>query len=136
MTARGHRGEAQRALHRRDAAPPPIDDYALIGNTCTAALVSRDGAVDWWCLPRFDSPACFAALVGGPEHGRWRIGRPARARVTRRYRDGTLILETEFRVGRAAARIVDCMALRNGRTDIVRIVEGYERRRAHGRSSS
>jgi len=109
---------------RRDAAPPPIDDYALIGNTRTAALVSRDGSVDWWCLPRFDSPACFAALLGGPEHGRWRIGPAARARVTRRYRDGTLILETEFRVGRAMARIVDCMALTPGRTDLVRIVEG------------
>jgi len=103
---------------------PPIEDYALIGNTRTAALVSRDGSLDWWCVPRFDSPACFAALLGGPEHGRWRIGPAGRARVTRRYRDGTLILETEFRVGHAAARIVDCMALTAGRTDLVRIVEG------------
>src|SRR5436309_296187 len=77
--------------------PSPIEDYALIGDCHTAALVARDGSMDWLCLPRFDSGACFAALLGTPEHGRWQIA-PAQTprRITRRYRPGTLILETEF----------------------------------------
>jgi GH15 family glucan-1,4-alpha-glucosidase len=108
----------------RNGKPTPIEDYALVGNTRTAALVSRDGSIDWWCVPRFDSPACFAALVGNREHGRFRIGPAGAARTTRRYVDDTLVLETEFRVGRAAARLIDCMAMLPGRTDIVRIVEG------------
>jgi GH15 family glucan-1,4-alpha-glucosidase len=74
-----------------------IEDYALIGDCQTAALVGRDGSLDWLCLPRFDSDACFAALLGKPENGRWRLA-PAGAikKITRRYRDGTLILETDF----------------------------------------
>ena len=75
-----------------------IEDYALIGDCETAALVSRDGSIDWLCFPRFDSPACFAALLGTPENGRWRIAPSAAMRsVTRRYRRDTLILETDFR---------------------------------------
>ena len=77
--------------------PLPIEDYALIGDCHTAALVGRDGSIDWLCFPRFDSGACFAALLGGPGHGRWLIAPAAEVRgVRRRYRDGTLILETEF----------------------------------------
>ena len=77
--------------------PLPIEDYALIGDCHTAALVGRDGSIDWLCLPRFDSGACFAALLGNPEHGRWLMAPAAEVRaVRRRYREGTLILETEF----------------------------------------
>src|SRR5688572_7259176 len=74
-----------------------IEDYALIGDCHTAALVSKAGSIDWLCLPRFDSGACFAALVGNPDHGRWIIA-PAdgASSVRRRYREGTLVLETEF----------------------------------------
>src|SRR5215213_7210011 len=74
-----------------------IEDYALLGDTFTAALVGRNGSIDWLCAPRFDSGACFAALLGGPENGRWRIAPAAEIRsVSRRYREGTLILDTEF----------------------------------------
>lgn len=74
--------------------PSKIEEYALIGDTHTAGLVSRDGSIDWLCLPRFDSAACFAALLGRPEHGRWLL-RPAGVvhRIHRRYRPGTLVLE-------------------------------------------
>ncbi len=76
---------------------PRIEDYAFIGDTETAALVSREGSIDWLCLPRFDSGACFAALLGTSEHGRWRIAPAApSARIERRYRDGSLVLDTEF----------------------------------------
>ena len=75
--------------------PLPIEDYALIGDCHAAALVGRDGSIDWLCLPRFDSGACFAALLGDPGHGRWLLAPAAQALgVRRRYRDGTLILET------------------------------------------
>src|SRR6202789_2491872 len=74
-----------------------IEDYALIGDCETAALVSREGSIDWLCFPRFDSPACFASLLGTPENGRWRIAATDRnARISRRYRADTLILETTF----------------------------------------
>src|SRR6516225_3574324 len=82
----------------RERAALPVEDYALIGDAHTAALVGRNGSIDWLCLPRFDSGACFAALLGDEGHGFWRIA-PAGGvgRVARRYRDGTLVLETEFR---------------------------------------
>ena len=109
--------------------PLPIEDYALIGDCHTAALVGRDGSIDWLCLPRFDADACFAALLGGPEHGRWLIA-PAGAtpaRTRRRYRDGTLILETTFETDEGVVRLIDCMPLSDQR-DILRIVEGVRGR--------
>jgi GH15 family glucan-1,4-alpha-glucosidase len=109
--------------------PLPIEDYALIGDCHTAALVGRDGSIDWLCLPRFDSGACFAALLGGPEHGRWSIAPVGEVRnVRRRYRDGTLILETEFETEDGAVRIVDCMPVSNERCDVVRLVVGLRGR--------
>jgi GH15 family glucan-1,4-alpha-glucosidase len=105
--------------------PLPIEDYALISDCHTAALVGRDGSIDWLCFPRFDSGACFAALLGEPKHGRWLIAPAVAARHTRhRYRDGTLILETEFETNEGAVRIIDCMPLSNDRWDVLRIVEG------------
>ena len=102
-----------------------IEDYALIGDTHTAALVGRNGSIDWLCLPRFDSAACFAALLGNDEHGRWLLC-PAETvrRTTRRYRGDTLILETEFETGNGAVRLIDCMPLRQGHPTVVRLVEG------------
>jgi len=109
--------------------PLAIEDYALIGDCHTAALVGRDGSIDWLCSPRFDSGACFAALLGTPEHGRWLIAPAAQASsVRRRYRDGTLILETEFETGEGAVRIIDCMPLANERWDVLRMVEGLRGR--------
>ena len=105
----------------------PIEDYALIGNCETAALVARDGSIDWLCWPRFDSGACFAALLGKPEHGRWQIA-PADsgAKVTRRYRDDTLVLETEFTTADGAVTLIDFMPLRDGgkSSEVVRLVMG------------
>ena len=105
--------------------PLRIEDYALIGDTETAALVGNDGSIDWLCLPRFDSAACFCALLGKPEHGRWQIA-PAGGlrRVTRRYRPGTLVLETDFETEDGVARIIDCMPPRDELPDIVRVVQG------------
>ncbi|HLK86449.1 MAG TPA: glycoside hydrolase family 15 protein [Candidatus Binataceae bacterium] len=104
-----------------------IEDYALIGNMHTAALVGIDGSIDWLCLPRFDSPACFAALLGTPDNGRWLIAPRAQAHQTcRRYRGESLILETEFRCAEGAVAVIDFMpvAERPHRVDLVRIVEG------------
>src|SRR5215208_4021941 len=105
--------------------PSKIEDYALLGDCETAALVARDGSIDWLCWPRFDSGACFAALLGGPEFGRWRVS-PADddARCRRQYREGTLILETEFECADGAVTLVDFMPPRDNRSDIVRIVIG------------
>src|SRR5258708_1563216 len=106
-----------------------IEDYGLIGDCHAAALVGRDGSIDWLCLPRFDSGACFAALLGGPEHGRWLIAPAAQApRVRRKYRDGTAILETELETETGAVRITDFMPLSSERWDVVRIVEGLRGR--------
>jgi GH15 family glucan-1,4-alpha-glucosidase len=101
-----------------------IEDYAIIGDCKSAALVGSDGSIDWLCWPRFDSAACFAALLGTPENGRWLIA-PALppVEVTRRYRPGTLILETEFKTETGAAAIVDFMPPADG-AELVRIVVG------------
>ena len=100
-----------------------IEDYALIGDCESAALVGRDGSIDWLCWPRFDSPACFAALLGDAQHGRWKIGCEART-TKRRYRPDTLILETEFETGTGAVTLVDFMPLRGTRSDLVRTLVG------------
>jgi GH15 family glucan-1,4-alpha-glucosidase len=106
-----------------------IEDYALIGDCETAALVGRDGSIDWLCWPRFDSAACFAALLGRPEHGRWRLSPAGKVSSTRRaYRKETLILETEFETAEGAVRLIDFMPVRNGASDLVRIVEGVRGR--------
>jgi GH15 family glucan-1,4-alpha-glucosidase len=106
-----------------------IEDYALIGDTHTAALVGSDGSIDWICLPRFDSAACFAALLGEPQHGRWLIA-PAEpvTRVTRRYRPGTLVLETEFTTASGVVRLVDCMPPVESIPNVLRQVEGVSGR--------
>jgi GH15 family glucan-1,4-alpha-glucosidase len=102
-----------------------IEDYAIIGDCETAALVSRAGSIDWLCWPRFDSPACFAALLGGTDHGRWRVApTDANARVTRRYRGETLILETEFETAEGSVLVIDFMPLRDGKSNVVRTVVG------------
>ncbi|MGH2836896.1 MAG: glycoside hydrolase family 15 protein, partial [Thermoleophilaceae bacterium] len=102
-----------------------IEDYGLIGNLRTAALVGRNGSVDWLCLPRFDSEACFAALLGDERHGRWLVAPAGGVRnVTRRYRPGTLVLETEFETEDGAVRLVDCMPPDGGAESLVRMVEG------------
>src|SRR5262249_18484825 len=105
--------------------PARIEDYALIGDLHTAALVSRDGSIDWLCLPRFDSGACFAALLGTPQHGRWRIAPRGDVRaIQRRYRDDTLVLETDFETADGTVRLIDFMPGREREPNLVRIVEG------------
>jgi GH15 family glucan-1,4-alpha-glucosidase len=105
--------------------PLPIEHYALVGDCHTAALVGNDGSIDWLCLPRFDSGACFAALLGGPEHGRWLLAPASRPhQVRRRYRGDGLILETQFDTDEGSVRVIDFMPLSDKRWDIVRIVEG------------
>ncbi len=106
-------------------APVKIEDYAVVGDTQTAAVVGRDGSIDWLCLPRFDSGACFAALLGTHEHGHWQIA-PARATPasSRRYRDDSLVLETTFATPEGTVRVIDCMPPRERDPDLVRLVEG------------
>jgi len=102
-----------------------IEDYALIGDCHSAALVGNNGSIDWLCFPRFSSGACFAALLGKPEHGRWLIAPVDDVRrVRRRYRDGSLILETEFETDEGSVRLIDFMPIGNQHGDVVRIVEG------------
>src|SRR5579863_2863661 len=109
--------------------PSRIEDYALIGDCYTAALVSRDGSIDWLCLPRFDSGACFAALLGGPEHGRWLVAPVGEAgRVERGYRPGTLVLDTTFHVDGGIATLTDCMPIRDRFPRVVRVVRGIRGR--------
>src|SRR5919106_3949414 len=102
-----------------------IEDYGVVGDTHTAALIGRDGSVDWLCFPRFDSAACFAALLGDEHHGRWLLA-PAGGvrRVSRRYRPGGLVLETDFETEDGTVRIVDCMPPRQKHPNLLRIVEG------------
>jgi GH15 family glucan-1,4-alpha-glucosidase len=103
--------------------PLHIEDYALIGNCETAALVGLDGSIDWLCLPRFDSAACFSALLGGPEHGRWLIAPTSDdVQITRRYLDSTLILETVFKTPQGSVSLIDFMYRRDGSSELVRIV--------------
>ena len=105
-----------------------IEDYGLIGNTRTAALVSRSGSIDWFCAPRFDSDACFTSLVGYDKHGRWSLRPTVEVRgVQQRYRDDTMILETEFMCDGGVVRLIDFMPV-GSRCDVVRIIEALEDR--------
>src|ERR1035441_707751 len=97
----------------------------MIGDCHTAALVSRQGSIDWLCLPHFDSPACFAALLGTAENGHWSISpaEPIR-KISRRYREGTLILETEFETDSGSVVLIDCMTPRSETPELLRVVLG------------
>ena len=102
-----------------------IEDYAIIGDTHTAALVGKDGSIDWLCLPRFDSEACFAKLLGDDKHGCWRISPVGDVeKVTRRYRGDSLVLETEIKTAGGVVRLIDCMPIREDNPAVVRLVEG------------
>jgi GH15 family glucan-1,4-alpha-glucosidase len=103
-----------------------IEDYALIGDLQTAALVERGGSVDWLCFPRFDSSSCFAALLGEPDHGRWLLAPVGDATSSRKYLHNTLVLETTWETPDGTVRVVDFMPPRGKAPDIVRIVEGVE----------
>ena len=105
--------------------PSRIEDYAIIADCRSLALVARDGSIDWLCLPRFDSDAFFAALLGTPDNGRWLLA-PAGGvkQVRRRYRDGTLILETEFETEEGSVTVVDLMPIYGEGTDVLRMVVG------------
>jgi GH15 family glucan-1,4-alpha-glucosidase len=117
--------QAQPVAPDADLQITPIEDYALIGNCHSAALVNRDGSIDWLCLPRFDSPACLAALVGKPDNGRWRIApHDAPVRIRRQYRRGTLVLETVFDTKDGSVALIDFMTATTGNSSLVRIVEG------------
>ncbi len=107
------------------ATHQPIESYALLGDLHTAALVSRCGSIDWLAFPRFDSGACFAALLGTPDNGMWQLGPAGGPECTRRrYRDDTLVLETEWETSSGVVRIIDFMPPRREAPDVVRIVEG------------
>jgi len=105
---------------------PWIEDYALIGDCETSALVGLDGSIDWLCLPRFDSDSCFAKLLGTEDNGFWRLSALKPCKQERRYRPGTLILETIFDAEQGKVRVTDFMPLKSGHSRIVRIVEGLE----------
>src|SRR4051794_18324171 len=102
----------------------PLEDYALIGDRHTTALVCRNGSIDWLCWPRFDSDACFAALLGDERNGRWLISPAHPARIARRYQTDTMVLETDFDTGPCAVRITDFMPLGSPSSALVRIVTG------------
>ncbi len=102
-----------------------IEDYAIIGSTTTVALVAKDGSIDWWCVPRIDAGACFAALLGGPEHGRWLVAPKGEVQATsRRYRTDTLVLETEYRTADGTVAVVDFQVPGPVNPTIFRVVEG------------
>jgi GH15 family glucan-1,4-alpha-glucosidase len=104
-----------------------IEDYAMIGNCRSAALVCRSGSIDWLCLPRFDSGACFAAILGTAEHGRWLLAPvDEKATSTRCYRDGGLVLETLWETATGKVRVVDFMPVHGRRVGVMRVVEGVE----------
>jgi GH15 family glucan-1,4-alpha-glucosidase len=119
-------------LHRKgfavinpDQTPAPIEDYALIGDCLTAALVSRAGSIDWLCLPRFDSAACFAALLGTRRNGHWLISPTDPApRITRRYLDGSMVLETLFETADGSVALIDFMPIGKNASSLIRLVEG------------
>src|SRR5690348_3574754 len=102
--------------------PARIEDYALIGDCETAALIGRDGSLDWLCWPRFDSPACFAALLGIEDHGHWSITPESTHQSNRQYRKDTLILETTFTTPQGEVTLTDFMPPRGQNSDLVRIV--------------
>ena len=103
----------------------PIEDYAMIGDCHTAALVSKNGSIDWLCFPHFDSAACFAALLGTPNHGHWSISPAEPIRdIRRHYREGTLILETEFETNSGSVVLIDCMMPRGDNPELLRLVIG------------
>ena len=106
---------------------PRVEDYAMIGDLQTAALIGRDGSIDWCCFPRFDSGACFARLLGDAGHGRWLLA-PASGitHATRRYRSDTLILESIYDCPEGRVRAIDFMPPRGDTPDIVRIVESLD----------
>ena len=107
----------------------PIEDYAVIGDTRTAALVGRDGSIDWLCVPRFDSAACFAAVLGDDSHGHWRLAPTAPGRATRRrYLGDSLVLETEFDTDDGTVRLTDWMPLDGEHPVVARLVEGVRGR--------
>ena len=108
----------------------PIEDYALVGNLSTAALIGRGGAVDWFCPPRFDAGACFAALVGDGGNGCWRLAPAGEHATSRRYLPDTLVLETVHETADGAVEVVDFMPYSgtNGTTDLVRLVRGRKGR--------
>ena len=107
----------------------PLEDYALLGDNRTAALVRRDGSIDWCCMPRFDSPACFAALVGSEDNGFWRLGAAdPKAKIARAYRENSMVLETTYDTGGGRARVVDAMVLEDNHVRIVRRVTGLKKR--------
>src|ERR1043165_8307831 len=106
-----------------------IEDYAFLSDTQTGALVGRNGSIDWLCFPRFDSGACFAALLANENNGRWQFWPRAKVkRVRRRYQPGTLILESEIETGSGVVRLIDFMPPRGTNPDIVRIIEGVRGR--------
>lgn len=109
-----------------EAVSTPIADYAALGDGRTVALVSRSGSVDWLCLPDLDSPACFAALLGTPDHGRWLLGVRGATQVSRRYVGDSFVLETTYRTAGGVARALDWMPTRDGRADISRKIEVLE----------
>ena len=113
------------ATARRTDGPLAIEDYALIGDCRTAALVGGNGSIDWLCWPRFDSGACFAALLGRSEHGRWQIGpSDPSPRVTRSHRDSTMVLETIFETKDGCVALIDFMPIGQSSSSVIRIVEG------------
>src|SRR3954468_4873590 len=102
-----------------------IEDYALIGDCQSAALVGCDGSIDWLCWPRFDSPACFAALLGSPDNGYWRVAPSSAVMASRRaYRTDTLILETEFETAEGKVCVIDFMPTRDEQCNLARLVVG------------
>src|SRR6266536_2717459 len=127
MGLQSSRNRRSERLYQRRMSKPrtKIEDYAFLSDTQTGALVSRDGCVDWLCFPRFDSPACFASLLGEKKNGHWRFFPEEKiGKTRRRYRDQTLILETEIETKSGAVRLIDFMPPRGENPDIIRIVEG------------